>query len=62
MKAFAKLYDMNIKDKCLFRLLSKILLAVGSSCQPFFPTFVAKVTEYLCSGWGFFFFRQISTF
>ena len=25
------------------------------------PTFDTKVTEYLCSGW-FFFFRQISTF
>ena len=26
------------------------------------PTFDTKVTEYLCSGWVFFFFRQISTF
>ena len=26
------------------------------------PTFGTKVTEYLCSGWVFFFFRQISTF
>ena len=26
------------------------------------PTFDAKVTEYLCSGWVFLFFRQISTF
>ena len=28
----------------------------------FVPTFDTKVTEYLCSGWVFFFFRQISTF
>ena len=35
MKAVAKFYNMNIKDKCLFRLLSKTLLAVGSSYQPF---------------------------
>ena len=28
----------------------------------FNPTFDTKVTEYLCSGWVFFFFRQISTF
>ena len=26
------------------------------------PTFDTKVTEYLCSGWVLFFFRQISTF
>ena len=26
------------------------------------PTFDTKVTEYLCSGWVFIFFRQISTF
>ena len=26
------------------------------------PTFDTKVTEYLCSGGVFFFFRQISTF
>ena len=26
------------------------------------PTFDTKVTEYFCSGWVFFFFRQISTF
>ena len=29
--------------------------------QFFVPTFDTKVTEYLCSGWVFF-FRQISTF
>ena len=28
----------------------------------FVPTFDTKVTEYLCSGWVFFFPRQISTF
>ena len=26
--------------------------------QVIVPTFVTKVTEYLCSGWGFFFFSQ----
>ena len=32
------------------------------NCSVFFvPTFDTKVTEYLCSGWVFF-FRQISTF
>ena len=57
MKAFAKLYDMNIKDKRLFRLLSKILLAVGSSCQPFFSDFRCESYGIFVLGVGFFFLQ-----
>ena len=34
----------------------------GTQSQIIIPTFDTKVTEYLCSGWVFFFFRQVSTF
>ena len=54
-----KLYHCEVK-MCILWILS------GYSYAPFALLFVltfdTKVTEYLCSGWVFFFFRQISTF
>ena len=53
-----------IKKKAFYQILSPCFLDIASTLNysnVLVPTFVTKVTEYLCSG-GFFFFRRISTF
>ena len=48
--------------KQYFQLLCEFSIAIlMSQFQLIVPIFDTKVTEYLCSGWVFFFFRQIST-
>ena len=49
-------------DCFLFRLIKMGKNFVFGCVLIFVPTFDTKVTEYLSSGWVFFFFRQISTF
>ena len=44
------------------RKQAELLVVPTFDTKVIVPTFDTKVTEYLCSGWGFFFFRQISTF
>ena len=55
---FDNFNDIFNGDKRLVRIGVKVY----EKMVLFVPTFDTKVTEYLCSGWDFFIFRQISTF
>ena len=52
-----------INRSIIFQSMWELLFWLPASNWVFIvPTFDTKVTDYLCSGWVFFFFRQISTF